>query len=719
MSLWIVSDSIPIDNVVVLNTDTLHRIPLTRLKNIVASEQPCNALAAASLDDAILLPKNDDLIDSIARSFALLGGRPAAVDATAAVLFANASLCSSVVHRAALGAHSVGRGDDLFVSLFPCHVQCRYQLVAQAVCVGGFPSAPTLMLYVDSSGLRLADMSQVASPTHGTPMLTFFADVLGGSAGHIVPKGNLPLFMALSTSHAAHTALVRHSMHFLRRHGINVAPSQVRSAALSLTPAISARQWSPPVGDAIVDGVRATLVPGESFGDSVCRAMGLGVALECAPRDTRSAAELFPTLRRTTVGSRSRIATIRIMRAVERDGKVAVAIADPLCVQGADAALIQWRSRADWHALPLRLVGATGGFDFAPPGHRAQRRDATRLELSQCRAIDARVHAAWNDDEIVAIFKRHAHVIAVLPGVRRRNWSTDGSETCVVVFVWLKGYMPDGEEPLPSRICGWPVDVREASCRPLGRGASAWIHLGQDRMVFPGSSLGGLPKDAGSVGAVLVHNGAFFALTAAHCVGEVGTKVRFPSKVDILPFLKAKSTGFVHWHSYNLDAALVAVDANAVFKCDTALLVPAHSSAHSAEHEPKPFVVGPLLSYGELREDDRFVLFCRSSGAVFEDDGRAISLAWSCGAVRNCLDGVVDRAPYFANQLVFVFAGRVERGDSGSVVFAIRDGKLRPVALVHRTINSDSIAFAVATPIDVVIASANADMSATFSFTFD
>lgn len=396
--------------------------------------------------------------------------------------------------------------------------------------------------------------------------------------------------------------------------------------------------------------------------------------------------------------------------------------------------------------------------------------------MSQCRAIEARVGVAWNDREIAAIFERHTHVTAVLPGVRRRNWSTDDGETCVVVFVWLKGYMPACEEPLPSRICGLPVDVREASCSPLGSAASAWIHLGQDQMVFPGSSLGGLPNDAGSVGAVLAHNGVFFALTAAHCVGEVGAEVRFPSEVDILPFLKAKSIGSVHWRcyacrevanvAYSLDAALVKVDANAVFKCDTALLVPAHANytrglsdamysssstgdvdaattsadADSAASEPEPFVVGPLLSYGELREDDRFVMFGRSSGAVFEDGGLSIALVWARGAVRDGhnsgalwssvetadRDGILQNTPFYTNQLIFMFADSsgmprscVKHSDSGSVVFAIRDRKLRPVALVHRAVKSDSIDFAVATPIEVVLASANADMNAAFSFTLE
>jgi hypothetical protein len=531
MSVFIVFDAIenPLHNtdddcVVVVSNDALHhlvRVPLARLNLCTTRFQLTHALSMPSQSESVasllllraiadsphveaevsgqrvlirglrcglkqlecvvaemMLAKNDTSIDSFCRALALLGGRDVAVDSS--LLFASVTLQSSANSTKIRVLRSLDKNDDLFVSLFPCHdlngthgnklAKCIDDIMALAARVGAFPSASVLMLFVDSDGVRLA------STAHGKLILQAFADVLLQCAeGSIVPKDTgAQFFMALSTSHFAHSSIVRHTLHFLRRQKVVVVGS-LQSAVLSLAPNQCVRKWLQPANDITSDAFVGLSIakPIESVESFVHRVMGLDVALE-----------LFPTLRRTFVGDQQIHTAIQIMRAVDFDGKVAVATLMPVCLESADAALKLWRSRVDWCALPLRLECASGGSDSTPLACRAQRHNALQLELSHCRDIDTRVRAVCDADQVATIFERHSHVVAVLPGARRREWSLDLSEPCIVVFVWLKGWMPDGEEALPTRICGLPVDVREASCKPLG-GASIRIFAGQDKCVFP------------------------------------------------------------------------------------------------------------------------------------------------------------------------------------------------------------------------------------------
>lgn len=122
-----------------------------------------------------------------------------------------------------------------------------------------------------------------------------------------------------------------------------------------------------------------------------------------------------------------------------------------------------------------------------------------------------------------ALFEKHSNITAVTTGYwyseSTQMWSKD---PCVLVYVYKKGYIPWGEDPISKMLDGKPIKVMEGMCYRCARAGGEYRYIDP---IIPGVSVGvqrlgkeGTWGKAGTLGAFLIRDNNPYILTNCHVV---------------------------------------------------------------------------------------------------------------------------------------------------------------------------------------------------------
>ncbi|KAL3888777.1 hypothetical protein ACJMK2_001137 [Sinanodonta woodiana] len=126
------------------------------------------------------------------------------------------------------------------------------------------------------------------------------------------------------------------------------------------------------------------------------------------------------------------------------------------------------------------------------------------------------------EQNINQLLKDHANIEMIgVSSVRSKNYGPQDTklirETCIVLYVHVKGVIPIGEEEFPRRIGNFPIDVREGKFIPYGRvpGANEY----HQRLLTGCQIVRQTAKSFGTIGGFLdLPGGGIGVLTCAHVV---------------------------------------------------------------------------------------------------------------------------------------------------------------------------------------------------------
>lgn len=109
------------------------------------------------------------------------------------------------------------------------------------------------------------------------------------------------------------------------------------------------------------------------------------------------------------------------------------------------------------------------------------------LEPPSLESVDSDVLSAFNLTH-QGLFQRHSNITVITTGYHysesAQAWSTD---LYILVYVYKKGYIPWGEDPIPKMIEGKPTKVLEGVCYPCARAGGEYRYINP---VAPGVSIG-------------------------------------------------------------------------------------------------------------------------------------------------------------------------------------------------------------------------------------
>ena len=141
------------------------------------------------------------------------------------------------------------------------------------------------------------------------------------------------------------------------------------------------------------------------------------------------------------------------------------------------------------------------------------------------------------------VLVRHHNITAVQASFKITK-SQQTIQPCIAIYVLRKGFIPDGEFPLPRRLGSYPVDVVDGfwfRVNPGNQGVP-WTPektQKQRKVLKLGASLGVKGIEAsGSLGAIVEADGNFYALSCDHVMKDPGeSEIIHPSLNDHLNYL--------------------------------------------------------------------------------------------------------------------------------------------------------------------------------------
>ena len=144
------------------------------------------------------------------------------------------------------------------------------------------------------------------------------------------------------------------------------------------------------------------------------------------------------------------------------------------------------------------------------------------------------------------VLVRHRNITAVQASLKITK-SKQTTQPCITIYVLRKGFIPDGEFPLPFRLGAYPVDVVDGFWLRMSPPKKPWTPneaQKQGNVLRLGASIGvkefeEINKEAsGSLGAIVETHGKFYALSCNHVMkGPPGTEIFHPGLSDYFNYL--------------------------------------------------------------------------------------------------------------------------------------------------------------------------------------
>ena len=344
------------------------------------------------------------------------------------------------------------------------------------------------------------------------------------------------------------------------------------------------------------------------------------------------------------------------------------------------------------------------------------------------------VRSALRNGAANAVLSGHSNVLAVFAGPQHRGDRFTG-DAAIVVVVATKGFVPLGEDCLPSEMLGALVDVvagaltHSVSNKVFPKTASdvkGGISIGVKKPNGGAGTLGILVRKAEENSTVATH-----ALTCAHVVEGLAKEIIAPAMRDRDrgrdPVLIGRVTAWSYGETADYKPLPCTLDA-ALIKLEEDFTGAVHEQFELSPDEESrlPTVkVSRVLNVHDVVDDatpNRFVVKVgRTSGALggILFDGECEGNAFRVTRKENLPPSLHAKDAVFVSQYLVrplakgdanfdpesdytgVFA---LQGDSGSVV-TLNDGRLLGLYHARLTVDyKDSISFGVVTPADAVFA---------------
>ena len=139
------------------------------------------------------------------------------------------------------------------------------------------------------------------------------------------------------------------------------------------------------------------------------------------------------------------------------------------------------------------------------------------------------------------VLVRHRNITAVQASLKITN-SKQMTQPCITIYVLRKGFIPDGEFPLPLRLGDYPVDVVDGFWLRMNPAKGLWTPneaQKQGNVLRLGASIGVKGVEAsGSLGAIVETHGKFYALSCNHVMKDpLETEIIHPGLNDYLNYL--------------------------------------------------------------------------------------------------------------------------------------------------------------------------------------
>ena len=145
------------------------------------------------------------------------------------------------------------------------------------------------------------------------------------------------------------------------------------------------------------------------------------------------------------------------------------------------------------------------------------------------------------------VLVRHRNITAVQASLKNTK-SKQTTQPCITIYVLRKGFIPDGEFPLPLRLGAYPVDVVDGFWLRMNPPKRPWTPneaQEQGNVLRLGASIGVKEFDeinnkeaSGSLGAIVETHGKFYALSCNHVMkGPPGTEIFHPGLSDYFNYL--------------------------------------------------------------------------------------------------------------------------------------------------------------------------------------
>lgn len=145
------------------------------------------------------------------------------------------------------------------------------------------------------------------------------------------------------------------------------------------------------------------------------------------------------------------------------------------------------------------------------------------------------------------VLVRHRNITAVQASLKNTK-SKQTTQPCITIYVLRKGFIPDGEFPLPLRLGAYPVDVVDGFWLRMNPPKRPWTPneaQEQGNVLRLGASIGVKEFDeinnkeaSGSLGAIVETHGKFYALSCNHVMkGPPGTEIFHPGLSDYSNYL--------------------------------------------------------------------------------------------------------------------------------------------------------------------------------------
>lgn len=139
------------------------------------------------------------------------------------------------------------------------------------------------------------------------------------------------------------------------------------------------------------------------------------------------------------------------------------------------------------------------------------------------------------------VLVRHRNITALQASLKIKN-SKQTTQPCITIYVLRKGFIPDGEFPLPLRLGDYPVDVVDGFWLRMNPARKHWLPKEaqkQGNVLRLGASIGVKEVEAsGSLGAIVETHGKFYALSCNHVMKDpLETEIIHPGLNDYLNYL--------------------------------------------------------------------------------------------------------------------------------------------------------------------------------------
>ncbi|KAL3888759.1 hypothetical protein ACJMK2_001119 [Sinanodonta woodiana] len=329
------------------------------------------------------------------------------------------------------------------------------------------------------------------------------------------------------------------------------------------------------------------------------------------------------------------------------------------------------------------------------------------------------------EQNIDQLLKDHANIEMIgVSSVRSKNYGLKNAklirETCIVLYVHVKGVIPIGEEEFPRRIGNFPIDVREGKFIPYGRNPRANEY--HQRLLTGCQIVRQTAKSFGTIGGFLdLPGGGIGLLTCAHVVLTDNERTQFincrpDQQTDLRKSVPWRTLKICQPDQYNdfgtvkdfvlypgsssevgIDAAVVKINNEARLPVSGEFPWDGRQITGYGLENPMEFLSGNCIEIKPELEGCEVVKFGATTGIT-----RGLLAHTSLFVKRSHVPNLAFKDVMY-NQMEVKplegFDGFAQKGDSGSLVLMAHKGNRNKLVAVGMVVGGTTYNTTVVTPI--------------------